>query len=129
MAGHAPAWIPWAWGVNGCASVVSAILATLLAIHLGFVVVVLAAVVTIITVATSGGSGGKKPLAGKTGTGGKAGVGGGLLIAVGRRLIPLPDLTSAPPQLDYPTALDPELPIGSGEIESAHRYIIREWNE
>ena len=40
-----PSWIPWAWGINGCASVVSAILATLLAIHLGFVVVVLVAVV------------------------------------------------------------------------------------
>jgi len=40
-----PSWIPWAWGVNGCASVVSAILATLLAIHLGFVFVVLVAVV------------------------------------------------------------------------------------
>ena len=40
-----PSWIPWAWGVNGCASVVSAILATLLAIHLGFVFVVLMAVV------------------------------------------------------------------------------------
>jgi len=39
-----PSWIPWAWGVNGCASVVSAILATLLAIHLGFVFVVLMAV-------------------------------------------------------------------------------------
>ena len=39
-----PSWIPWAWAVNGCASVVSAILATLLAIHLGFVFVVLVAV-------------------------------------------------------------------------------------
>jgi hypothetical protein len=39
-----PAWIPWAWGINGCASVVSAILATLLAIHLGFVFVVMVAV-------------------------------------------------------------------------------------
>ena len=39
-----PSWIPWAWGINGCASVISAILATLLAIHLGFVFVVLMAV-------------------------------------------------------------------------------------
>jgi spermidine synthase len=39
-----PSWIPWAWGVNGCASVVSAVLATLLAIHLGFIFVVLLAV-------------------------------------------------------------------------------------
>ena len=27
--------IPWAWAVNGCASVVGAVLATLLAVHLG----------------------------------------------------------------------------------------------
>jgi spermidine synthase len=36
--------VPWAWGVNGCASLISAVLATLLAIHLGFSLVVLAAV-------------------------------------------------------------------------------------
>ena len=40
-----PSWIPWAWGINGCASVVSAILATLLAIHLGFMFVVLMAII------------------------------------------------------------------------------------
>ncbi|MGD8642895.1 MAG: hypothetical protein PVI15_01325 [Chromatiales bacterium] len=28
--------VPWAWAVNGCASVVSAVLATVLAIHFGF---------------------------------------------------------------------------------------------
>jgi hypothetical protein len=38
-----PQLLPWAWGVNGCASLISAILATLLAIHLGFVWVVLLA--------------------------------------------------------------------------------------
>lgn len=37
----APRLIPWAWAVNGCASVLSAVLATLLAIHLGFNAVVL----------------------------------------------------------------------------------------
>ena len=31
-----PALIPWAWGINGCASVVSAILATLIAMQFGF---------------------------------------------------------------------------------------------
>ncbi len=36
--------IPWAWGINGCASVVSAVLATMLAIHFGFRVVVLLAI-------------------------------------------------------------------------------------
>jgi SAM-dependent methyltransferase len=32
--------IPWAWAVNGCASVLSAILATLLSVHFGFNVVI-----------------------------------------------------------------------------------------
>ena len=36
--------IPWAWGINGCASVVSAIAATLLAVHAGFATVVVLAV-------------------------------------------------------------------------------------
>jgi hypothetical protein len=35
----------WAWGVNGCASVTSAILAVLLAMHLGYVAVVAIALV------------------------------------------------------------------------------------
>jgi len=35
--------IPWAWAINGCASVVGAVLATLLAIHLGFAAVILMA--------------------------------------------------------------------------------------
>lgn len=36
--------IPWAWAVNGCASVLSAVMATVLAIHFGFTVVILLAV-------------------------------------------------------------------------------------
>ena len=36
--------IPWAWAINGFASVVGAVLATLLAIHLGFSLVILLAV-------------------------------------------------------------------------------------
>ena len=32
----APALLPWAWGINGCASVVAAVMATLLAMHFGF---------------------------------------------------------------------------------------------
>ena len=36
----APGLVPWAWGVNGCASVLSAVLASLLATHFGFTVVV-----------------------------------------------------------------------------------------
>jgi hypothetical protein len=39
----APAFIPWVWGVNGCASVLSAVMATIFAIHFGFTVVVILA--------------------------------------------------------------------------------------
>ncbi len=41
----APGLVPWAWGVNGCASVLSAMLATLIAMRFGFSPVVLAAAV------------------------------------------------------------------------------------
>ena len=40
-----PELVPWAWGVSGCFSVISAILATILAIHFGFTVVVVIAAV------------------------------------------------------------------------------------
>jgi hypothetical protein len=40
----APDLVPWAWAINGCASVISAVLATLLAIHFGFAAVMLAAI-------------------------------------------------------------------------------------
>jgi hypothetical protein len=43
--------VPWAWGVNACASVVSAVLATLLAIHIGFTAVTLIAVALYATAA------------------------------------------------------------------------------
>lgn len=43
IASHAPAFIPWAWGINGFASVVSAALATLLALEFGFTLVLLLA--------------------------------------------------------------------------------------
>jgi len=36
LSGTAPQLVPWAWGINGCASVISAILATILAVHIGF---------------------------------------------------------------------------------------------
>jgi hypothetical protein len=39
-----PQLVPWAWGINGCASVVSAVLATLLAIEFGFTTIVALAV-------------------------------------------------------------------------------------
>jgi hypothetical protein len=44
VAGRTLPLVPWAWGINACASVVAAILATLLAIHVGFGAVVLVAV-------------------------------------------------------------------------------------
>jgi hypothetical protein len=44
LAKHAPALIPWAWGINACASVVAAVFATVLAIHVGFNAVVVLAV-------------------------------------------------------------------------------------
>jgi spermidine synthase len=44
LADHAQAYIPWAWGINGCASVISASMATLLAIQFGFDVVITIAV-------------------------------------------------------------------------------------
>ena len=37
--------IPWAWAVNGCASVVGAVLATLLAIQFGFIFVLVIALI------------------------------------------------------------------------------------
>ena len=45
--------VPWAWGINACASVVAAILATIMAIHVGFSVVVLLAVVLYALAATA----------------------------------------------------------------------------
>ncbi|MNZ98416.1 hypothetical protein D3C78_1176980 [compost metagenome] len=43
VSARAEALVPIAWGVNACVSVVAAVLATLLAIHLGFTVVLLLA--------------------------------------------------------------------------------------
>lgn len=40
---HSESLIPWAWGVNGCASVISVVAATLVAIHFGFTVVIVMA--------------------------------------------------------------------------------------
>lgn len=45
LARHANYYIPWAWGINGCASVISAVLASLLAIHFGFSTVIFLAVI------------------------------------------------------------------------------------
>lgn len=48
-----PELVSWVWGVNGCASVLSAVLATLLAIHFGFNFVILVALVLYILAAAS----------------------------------------------------------------------------
>jgi len=45
LARGAPTLVPWAWAMNACASVVAAVLATVLAIDLGFAAVVALAVV------------------------------------------------------------------------------------
>jgi hypothetical protein len=45
--------VPWVWGVNGCASVLSAVIATILAIHFGFTVVILLALMLYIVSAAS----------------------------------------------------------------------------
>jgi hypothetical protein len=42
---EAPELIPWAWAVNGCASVIAAVLATLLAVLSGFAAVVLTSLI------------------------------------------------------------------------------------
>ena len=47
----APSLLPWAWGINGCASVIGAVLATLVAIHLGHTVVILFGVVSYVAAA------------------------------------------------------------------------------
>jgi hypothetical protein len=47
--------VPWAWGINGCASVVAAVLATLLAIHFGFTAVVSCAVALYLTTLMTAG--------------------------------------------------------------------------
>ncbi len=44
LAKRMPDFIPWVWGINGCASVLSAILAALLAVHIGLQALILCAV-------------------------------------------------------------------------------------
>ena len=39
LGARAPTLVPWAWGINACASVVSASLATFIALHVGFTLV------------------------------------------------------------------------------------------
>lgn len=51
LARQSPYLVPWAWGVNGCASLISAILASLLAIHFGFTWVILIAIASYLTAA------------------------------------------------------------------------------
>jgi hypothetical protein len=50
LALHARYYIPWAWGINGCASVISASAATLLAVNLGFSLVILLALLLYLSI-------------------------------------------------------------------------------
>ena len=43
VSARTPGLVPWAWGINGCASLISAILATLLSVHIGFDLVLISA--------------------------------------------------------------------------------------
>jgi hypothetical protein len=45
LGARTPALVPWAWGINACASVAGAVLASVLAIHAGFNAVLIVAVV------------------------------------------------------------------------------------
>ena len=44
VSAEAPGLVPWAWAINGCASVVGAVLAGILAMHFGFAAVVCSAI-------------------------------------------------------------------------------------
>jgi hypothetical protein len=57
----APGLVPWAWGINGCASVLSAILAALLAMNVGFTYVILIAITLYLVAAAAF----RRPLAGE----------------------------------------------------------------
>jgi SAM-dependent methyltransferase len=54
LAAVAPGLLPWAWAINGCASVISAVLATLLAVEIGFSGVVILAVELYVLAALAG---------------------------------------------------------------------------
>jgi hypothetical protein len=53
IAADAPALVPWAWAINGCASVLAAVLASWMAMHIGFQSVLLAAAALYAVAATS----------------------------------------------------------------------------
>ncbi|HEY3052091.1 MAG TPA: SAM-dependent methyltransferase [Thermoanaerobaculia bacterium] len=54
LAGDDPEEVPWAWGINGTASVLSSMFATLIAVHFGFTaVVVVAALLYVVAASTS----------------------------------------------------------------------------
>lgn len=62
LAREAPGLIAWAWGINGCASVMSAVLAAVLAVHIGFTAVVgCALVIYLIAGAVFAGGGVVRP--------------------------------------------------------------------
>ncbi len=50
LADHCAGLIPWAWGINGCASVISSVLTALLSMQFGFSIVVQAAILLYVAV-------------------------------------------------------------------------------
>jgi hypothetical protein len=59
--------VPWAWGINGCASVVSAALATLIAVELGFSAVLwIALALYVLVLAVFPGQARQRPLVSTT---------------------------------------------------------------
>jgi SAM-dependent methyltransferase len=53
LAEQEPGLVPWAWGINGTASVVSSMFATLIAVHFGFAAVVASAALLYVVAATT----------------------------------------------------------------------------
>ena len=53
LARTAPAFVPWAWGLNGCASVIAALAALLLAIEVGLSATLLVALLLYVVAAWS----------------------------------------------------------------------------
>jgi hypothetical protein len=65
LAREDPDFVPWAWGLNGCASVVSAAAATLMMMTVGFALTVAGAVLLYLAGGLALGAAGREPAAGE----------------------------------------------------------------
>jgi spermidine synthase len=74
VAARTPGLVPWAWAINGCASVVGAVLASLLAMHVGFTVVVCLALALYAMAVLAFEAGSPRPAAIESGPETRAGV-------------------------------------------------------